>query len=361
MVTLDNVVAEPGEGARVTLVAFAYEGFAFADGSAEAIAGSRVKPVHVINRTGRPKPPLAFAFRDRGAVLPGAEYSNVIRLVIANRSSDRTLRFVPPSQGPNPRRGSELSLSVDAELDGESLPTALCRVSEVEAIAVTAPDGWILRKEGMDSASPSWVFAPTRAIDLEPGEQLDVELRDVTSTNGPGSAPIQLAYRGLPGFWDGEQALSIDKSPIQIDHHGRIGIGDAAASTWPLSIRAAGDSDEWMSFADHDGKTAWHLNQDTGAGLNFVETHVARWAAVPEEWRARRRHRADRPGRGHRPSCGKREGDGGGCGNARRFSRPAKNRAPREQRPGHRLACHGGQRSRAQCKARRRKNPRGRL
>jgi hypothetical protein len=58
---------------------------------------------------------------------------------------------------------------------------------------------------------------------------------------------------------------------------GKAGIGTTDPRN-PFAVRAAGDSEELISFESPDGTTKWHINQNLGgtnSGLNFVETGKA--------------------------------------------------------------------------------------
>jgi hypothetical protein len=274
IINFENVSAAAGEGARVSRVELSYEGVS-AEGLTDRVSGRRAKSINIASHAGRPHAPLRFSFRDQGAVLPGADQrDNVVRLSITNVSPDRPIRFLPPPKKPGDPKGSELALSVEAELDGETRPAALGKVSEVKAIAVSEPEGWTLSKEGMDSVRPSWVLTPDSIVDLEPGEHIDLRLSNITTTNTPGRAPIRLMHRRIPGFWDGGQSLEIRKSPIHFDLHGQAGIGERSPSR-PLTVRAQRSTQEWLSLATLEGKTVWHLNHHSGDGLNVVESGVA--------------------------------------------------------------------------------------
>lgn len=58
---------------------------------------------------------------------------------------------------------------------------------------------------------------------------------------------------------------------------GKAGVGTTRPRN-PLGVRAAGASEDLLSFEDPAGATRWHINQNPGgnnSGLNFAETNVA--------------------------------------------------------------------------------------
>jgi hypothetical protein len=248
------------------------DGFATVEG--DRVADERAKSLIIVSHSGRPHPPLAFEFGDTGAVLPGADKTNDLLLRVRNTSANRTFRLLPPA---GLDAGSELVLEVEAEHRGESRPTALGNSDQIEAIVVEPPDGWDHARANMDTERPSWVLTPKHEFDLGPGEQLAIELGRITTTSAPGRAPIKLLHRRLPGFWDGEQPLEIDKSPLHVDHRGQVGIG-TPSPTKPLTIRCRVGNAEWLGLeiADETGgafSTQWHVNGNKG-GVNVVESGI---------------------------------------------------------------------------------------
>jgi hypothetical protein len=88
---------------------------------------------------------------------------------------------------------------------------------------------------------------------------------------------LEFFSRTGPGAWSGVLSLvPAGRMALPGVTTGGVGVGTDSPRN-PLAVRAAGASQELLSFEDPGGVTKWHINQNLGGipGLNFAETGAA--------------------------------------------------------------------------------------
>ena len=89
----------------------------------------------------------------------------------------------------------------------------------------------------------------------------------VAHVNNEGPGNLRFAVLDPTNTW---------KGVLHVTPAARVGVGSPAPRN-PLAVRAAGQSEELVSFEDAGGTTKWHVNQNLNGntpGLNIVETGV---------------------------------------------------------------------------------------
>lgn len=233
-ITLKHVRAELGEGTRPCRVLFDYEGVE-RDGPRAThllLSGSREKLLQIINHTGSQFTPLKAELIGRQRLRNG-ETDGSLQLSLRNTSTDRVIALEGPvaqSGQTVPQSAFILQLTADpkAKSSNDPLPAQqILQQGTTGTIVVSPPAGWSVEQDAVDGPTPRWIIYPTTDTTLNPGATVDLHISGMAVSKTPGTAPITLIHRGLPGFWYGEQTLSIEKSPFYFDQDDWVGINNS--------------------------------------------------------------------------------------------------------------------------------------
>ncbi len=134
----------------------------------------------------------------------------------------------------------------------------------------------------LDVTGFQWLRRNWAAMGVRPvaaGQSSFIEFNNLTGArgligvDGPGFSGTTNTFS--IATWSGHP-LKFFTSQLQrmtIEPNGFVGIGTGSPTT-PLAIGASGGSDEWLSFKNGAGDTAWHFNGRSG-GFNLAQTGVA--------------------------------------------------------------------------------------
>jgi len=289
--TLKNVSAEPGDGARGTRVELKYRQLQYPDDTSP-ISGNRVQHVSIVNQRGRKNIPLHVGFVGSNLVLNEGDASTDLVLRITNLLKDKSIPLNPArSAAP-----SKFILSFDIQGDGENKEWALGTTSQVRAIIPQSP-GWNAPIEGQGISS-QWALTHNTKNSLAPGEAIVVTLRNIKTSLPSGHTNLYLRYENIPGYWDGQFVCAIEKAPI-LYRGDKVGIGvpnpgekldvagNAAVSgtmiagkfsvartnekRGALFLAVSGDFNHalYNDYSNIDGEGVWDgAKWNTGGGLN---------------------------------------------------------------------------------------------
>jgi hypothetical protein len=215
--TLSNLSADGGDGARGTRVELRYRQLQYPNETA-AITGTRIRHLSIANQTGRKNIPLHVGFAGSNTILNDGATPMDLTLRITNVLKDDNIPLNPASTS----EPTKFVISFDVQAAGENKEWALGTSDEVSSIQVQCP-GWTIKKEGQ-GVSTQWVLTHPTKNSLAPGEGIPVTLRGVKSSLLSGYTNLYLHYENIPGHWDGQFVCVIEKAPI-VYRQKRVGIG----------------------------------------------------------------------------------------------------------------------------------------
>jgi hypothetical protein len=267
-VTLSGVAADPGAGARGTRAELRFSQMGY-PGEATPLTGVRIQHLNVVNQRGQKLIPLHVGFPGSNRVLNDGASQNTLRLRITN-VSQFPLALTPAPGG----AASRLVISFDTRGDTEAgKDWALGTASQVNGIRVTA-QGWTPFKP--EAQTPEWVLTTANAS-LAAGDAVEVTLDGIVTSLPSGMTNLYLRYENIPGHWDGQFVVPIEKSPV-VYRGDNVGVGTATPQA-KLSVRGGlhvgGESDPGAGNLHVDGKvglgdSANFLQQ--GFSINFPST-----------------------------------------------------------------------------------------
>lgn len=259
---LTGMSAAPMGGHRSTLVEVAYRNIKYSDSTGETLEGSHLVNLNIINHKGLKNIPLHAGFHGSNRVLTNNGH-NKLTLYISSIATDGAILWSKDAAEPTRFILSFDPTDVDWKM-ADSIATIKVRVNGKEISSV-------------DGKQEQWAISGTDALGekLDAGGSLKIEITEIPVNGLPGQTNLYLHYENVPGYWDGQFVLPIEKGPVMIFEDGKVGIGTTTPDT-ALTIKgvpSGGGTPQWLSLQTVDGKTQWHLNYlDTG--LNFAKTLV---------------------------------------------------------------------------------------
>lgn len=238
---LEYASADGTAGARGTNVELIYQSLSFPDGT--ALSNSRIISAEIINQRGKQQIPLQVGIIGPNKILNNADRdvqakdaSSTIRIRIANGLKPDPLHpqknSITLNTGQvNKTKNTQFSVLFD---DPVGHVWDLANLGELKAIqaqyryqSVNLPENkvWINLSDASGSQGQSPVFtfqSPTG--NLSPGDYIEIELNNIRTSSPSGFSNIYLQYEDVPGYWDGQFVLQVEKSPM-IFSNGNIGIG----------------------------------------------------------------------------------------------------------------------------------------
>ncbi len=253
--TLQNLTADGAGGTRGTRVELFYLGLLYT-GANDPLEGYRLQHLSIVNHRGRKHIPLHVGVVGSNTVLNDGRTVNHLQLHISNILKEGRIELNPAdSEAP-----TRLIFSFDAQADGESKEWALGTASQVGGITID------LGLEWRGSGDPARIFTTTLPS-LEAGEHINVGLTDIISSLPSGHTNLYLHYENIPGYWDGQFVLVLEKTPMLV--RGRnvgIGIADPQAQ---LALGKLGSGE-----AGDIGGVQLHLSGRYNTGVNQEGTKL---------------------------------------------------------------------------------------
>jgi Concanavalin A-like lectin/glucanases superfamily len=267
-VIFPNLSASGTGGARGTRVELLYQQLTFGS-DLTPVQGRRQIHLSVVNERGQKAIPLHVGFVGFNTILNDGITSNSLTLRITNVLENGVIALNTNSSAP-----SMFIFSFDVDKDW-----ALGTTGQVSAIGITPNDlqNWIKPSVENQGESPQWTVTPKSSkTTLAAGEALQLTIDTIVSSSPSGQTNLYVRYENIPGYWDGQFVVPIEKTPL-LARGSNVGIGTNNPDR-PLSIIGSGGGSELISFKDATGATKWHINQNLqnvpSPGLNIVETGV---------------------------------------------------------------------------------------
>lgn len=277
-VTLEYQSADGQLGSRGTNVVLGYRNV-----TAESpdhleldVGGERIRSVDIISRTGRQVLPLHVGFYGSNRVLnsaaAGTEASASAGTLLVRMRNTRPVDPDLPDKGllafrsinspdvTSADRATKFTVSFDVTGDW-----ALTDSDKSKAVVLE----WRVNRNGNNStyqegkrsdqgSSAIWTFNPD-FDSLRPGEYIELKLSGLVTTAATGRANIYVHYEDVPGYWDGQFALAVEKSPL-VFSGGRVGVARYPATD------GEGNSSVDLAVANR-------IRSDSPAGGLWIQRH----------------------------------------------------------------------------------------
>lgn len=234
-IVFKNMGADGRQGARGTRVELLGRNLSYTD--KQSLEITREARLEVINHRGRKNIPMYMGFVGDNAVLNDGKTANELSLRLLNQSiydatdphkSELTFRF----DATDPANTSKIILSFHT---GESSDeSALASAELIKAAKVLPPKDWdvTILTQG---ETPEWILTPKKEQVL-PGRNapasnsnhLDITIQNIITAYPTAHTYLIVRYENIPGYWDGQVALLVEKQPLVYSKNGNVGIGIAS-------------------------------------------------------------------------------------------------------------------------------------
>jgi hypothetical protein len=270
-ITLPHISANGEGGARGTRVELLYQQLTFGDDTTP-LSGRRQIYISIVNQRGQKQIPLHVSFVGFNSILNDGHTPNTLTLRITNILQDGVIALNPVGSS----TPSRFILSFDVQDADADRDWSLGTPSAVGAIIVTPVDGanWSLTPPSGQEQSPEWILTPKQTA-LAADQALQLTLTDIiTATSG--QTNLYVRYENIPGYWDGQFVVAIDKTPL-LYRGSNVGIG-ITNPTATLTVSASANHVQLRREATEktgDKILFLELFQDDAATPTIPEVHPA--------------------------------------------------------------------------------------
>lgn len=238
--TLQNVSASAGGGARTTRVEFLCPAFTY---QGETLTNYyREKTLSVIDHRGKKNIPLHVSFVGSNRILNDGTTPNNLTLRIVNVLKDKAIPLIPDSKGDN---ASKFIISFDVQEANQNRDWAMGTTNQVQGIEIGGKDfrlntrhieEWKIVKE-TQGESPTWTITNQNEenVELRPEQGIELTISNIISALPSGQTNLYIRYENIPGYWDGTFVCTIEKTPI-LYKEGNVGIGIADPGNYKLNV-----------------------------------------------------------------------------------------------------------------------------
>jgi|GEM_PF-1526215 len=210
--------------------------------------GEKISTLDVVNQSGKREVPLHVGFVETNLVLntvshdAGTTPELALRMIntlpkVPDYPDRNHLRFrsLHTAEGSDASAATKFTLTWDTEEDWKDESWALTQLANAKQVSITwRLNGKIQTEQTLQTNDQgmrvSWSFEPT-VESLGPGEYIDLVIENLTAIGLPsGPANITVRYEDLPGYWDGQFILPVEKGPI-FHQDKKVGIGTTPSDT----------------------------------------------------------------------------------------------------------------------------------
>ena len=238
--TIEYKSAGSEGGARGTTIELLYKGIAYQSDTTTPLTGTRIKPADIVNQRGKKNIPLYVGIQGSNTILNDASAATAasgtasnLTLRIVNTLEQGNLAFTTGAIDTN--KNTKFTLLFDDPIGDD---WDLASIDQLNAISVTTTRGTVNKNVRVSGSGASVTKttqgkAPTFEItpnisSLAPGDTIDLNLTNIRSNTASGFANIYLKYEDVPGYWDGQFVVQVEKSPIvhkAVNGKKNVGIG----------------------------------------------------------------------------------------------------------------------------------------
>jgi|GEM_PF-6381546 len=291
---LDGLAADGRGGARNARVELRYQKLSYAN-DPSPISGGRVHHLSIVNHQGQKNIPLHVSVIGSNTILNDGATPSEQCLRITNVLSDAAIGLVPSDDS-----ASRFVLSFDvfnaSEMNDWALgnPDAVDKInpqvitSKRDANGKPVPDqNWKITRQDQGE-SPEWIIEPVNKNSLAAGESVLLLLSNIISSLPTGAANVYLHYANIPGYWDGQFVVSLEKTAL-VQRDKFVGVGStndpAAKPDLFADVRfdVHGRANVWsgrnwavpQNYMAPGSLTIGNLNSSFGGGTNYWTSNTA--------------------------------------------------------------------------------------
>ncbi len=273
---LTGINVEPSGGARSTRVLFRYKNIV-GPAAGDPLSGRQSQHLNIAGQRGKRLAPLHIGFVGSNTILNDGQSTNSLNLRLSNTDLVSALALNPIGSA------APTTLTLFFDVGDISKEWALASADDVTHVAaqVIKPDGtpdadWTTNVIAASELGerPGWSFT-TAATEIAASGFIQIRIDEIVTGHPSGPTNLYLHYENLPGYWDGQLAAPIEKSPLLVhdDAAARmVGIG-AAPPTGKLEINnTLGDA---LKFGDQAGGKVHHLSSNRELVLGALNSDIA--------------------------------------------------------------------------------------
>lgn len=226
--------------------------------------------IELINRSGQKHAPFQLSVIDGSLLLNDGQTTNRVVLRLLNL-------------GQQPIYFKDVTLSLQYEVQREGLVAPFALTAKDDAVTATLVNS---RRQGIlnrNQSSAQFVKQPTGAAQVTYTHTIDgnqdyalragdfwlIVIDDIQTALPAGHAQIELAYQNIPEFWDGELAVTVQRTPLVMQAN-RVGIGTREPLA-PLHLKG---NHEMMRLEGQKAVQASWKRGDQRAALGFGESQT---------------------------------------------------------------------------------------
>ena len=225
--TLQYGSADGTGGARGTTVELLYKNIYNENDSTFSFSGTRIQSTDIINQRGKKDIPLHVGIVGSNTILndadpgiPASGTAGSLKIRLVNTLKDAPLLF--NTGNIDTEKNTKFTLLFDNPV-GEDWD--LASENELNAIDVNGTSCDVVKNE--QGSIPVVEITPS-VSQLDAQASIEIELNNIHSSSPSGFSNIYLKYEDIPGYWDGQFVVQVEKSPIvhrDIDGNKNVGIG----------------------------------------------------------------------------------------------------------------------------------------
>lgn len=205
VLTLQQVSASSKGGARGTQVKLKYKSLRY-QGDREELLGNRLQTLSIINHRGKKNIPLHIGLIGSHTVLNDGKSSNKLKLRISNILKQSPISLIPRD------RESHSKFIISFDCGSKNDEWALVDKEAANRIQLSVA-GEEIPKEGGEGQSPEWIIT-TKKVELGVKKHIEITLNEIICLTPSGYANLYVRYENIPGYWDGQFIIPIEKAPI---------------------------------------------------------------------------------------------------------------------------------------------------
>lgn len=257
-------------GGRGTHTLITYQNLHYPDNKA-FINGSRVKQVDIVNQRGKKNIPLHIGFIGSNTILNDADpgslqgTKNNLRFRLINAMNDSPLTFNSTKNTPDPAKQTRLTLSFDSMEERR-----LASDNELQGIKVRTAGNWATVTQKNQGKMPIFIIDAFTVDALPAATALDILIENIITSQPSGNTSLYINYQNMPGYWDGEIILEVEKTPIihrNLGNGKHVGIGVEPSQEYQLKvggnvrIEPDNDDEKAISVGSKDNNTVFELKK----------------------------------------------------------------------------------------------------
>ncbi len=216
--TLSGFPVSGTGGSRVTRIELRYTNLQSQD-SANPLSGTRTQVMQIVEHAGTNECPFLFSVNGLGDLLNDGKTKNTVSFVLQTKTGES----IPVNQE------TKFILSFitlpERQTNGNSIAIATEDNFTSSVPGKLSDADWGISKSSDQGIATEYILSP--ASGTTSFTTLTVPLTDLVTNQPNGRTPVSLKYQNVPGYWDGELTLWLEKSPL-VRKLQKVGMGTAS-------------------------------------------------------------------------------------------------------------------------------------